>query len=77
MTPMQAVERILGWIAPDAATDVFETEYDGYSLFAIKVYEWDYEDHDHTQAEKDETPALTARVNHMYPYEVIFILDAD
>jgi hypothetical protein len=69
-TPLQAVTRTLERLAPEKQYDVFESEFEGYSLFAIR-------EHVETQEEKDNARYLTARVNHPYPYEVIFLLDAD
>lgn len=55
-TPLQAVTRTLERLSVKA--EVFESVYDGYSLFAIR----------------DATRYITARVNHVYPYEVIFLI---
>jgi hypothetical protein len=63
MNPTQAVYKVLEALLPDVSNaQVYLTVYEGYSLFAV---------HPHGDA------SITARVNHMYPYEVIFILDAD
>lgn len=65
-----AVDRILDWIAPDNDREVTFTHFENRSTFVAKIYEWDYEEHDHTQEEKDDTPELTGTVED--PGQVIF-----
>lgn len=71
----RAVERIFGWIAPDAARDIEYTHFENRSTFAARVYEWDYEDHDHEQWEKDTYPELTGTVED--PGQVTFNVPQD
>ena len=59
----RAVDRIIDWIAPDNDRDITYNHMPAKTMFGVRVYEWDYEDHDHTQQEKDETPVLVGWVD--------------
>jgi len=55
----RAIDRIFEWLAPDNGRHILYTHFESRTTFVAKVYDWDYEEHFHTQQEKDDTPEIT------------------